>query len=34
MDIDNELKKTSELYKSDKLEHGYINIYESYFKSN
>jgi demethylmacrocin O-methyltransferase len=32
MDTGNELKKISELYKSDKLEHGYIDIYDSYFK--
>ena len=31
MDTGNELKKISELYKSDKLEHGYIDIYDSYF---
>ena len=25
------LKKIAETYKSDKIEHGYIEIYESYF---
>jgi len=32
MSIENSLKSISELYKTDKLEHGYINVYESYFE--
>ena len=33
MDTENNLKSLSQLYKTDKLEHGYIEIYESYFRS-
>ena len=32
MSIQNNLRSISELYKTDKLEHGYIEIYDSYFK--
>ena len=32
MSIENNLRLISELYKTDKLEHGYIEIYDSYFK--
>ena len=32
MNFENTLRSVSELYKSDKLEHGYIEIYESFFK--
>ena len=32
MNIQNNLRSISELYKTDKLEHGYIEIYDSYFK--
>ena len=32
MSIENNLRSISELYKTDKLEHGYIEIYNSYFK--
>ena len=32
MSIENNLRSISELYKTDKLEHGYIEIYDSYFK--
>ena len=32
MNIENNLRSISELYKTDKLEHGYIEIYDSYFK--
>ena len=33
MNTENNLKSLSQLYKTDKLEHGYIEIYESYFRS-
>ena len=32
MNSENDLRSISELYKSDKIEHGYIEIYDSYFK--
>ena len=33
MNSENDLRSISELYKSDKLEHGYIEIYDQYFKN-
>ena len=32
MNKENDLKKISLLYNSDKIEHGYIDIYHAYFK--
>ena len=32
MNKENDLKKISLLYNSDKVEHGYIDIYHEYFK--
>ena len=32
MNFEKSLRSISELYKSDKIEHGYIEIYDSYFK--
>ena len=33
MNSENDLRSISELYKSDKLEHGYIEIYDQYFRN-
>ena len=32
MSQNNNLRSIAEIYKSDKIEHGYIEIYESYFE--
>ena len=32
MSIENNLRSISELYRTDKFEHGYIEIYDAYFK--
>ena len=32
MNFENDLHTIAKLYKSDKLDHGYIEVYDSYFK--